>query len=67
MVFDFVNSDLTEEQKCILFAFLKKNKDIFTTSLHNISHTHLQTHTIDTGDALPVKSAFYRQSPEMSR
>ena len=67
LTFDFENSDLTEEQKCILFAFLKKNRDIFTTGLHNLGRTHLQTYQIDTGDALPIKSAFYRQSPDMRR
>ena len=65
--FDFENSDLNEDQKKILLAFLKKNKDIFTTGLHNIGRTHLQTRSIHTNDTTPVKCPFYRQSPEMRR
>lgn len=65
--FDFENSDLSDDQKNTLFAFLKQNKDIFTTGLHNIGRTHLQTHSIQTGDSLPIKCAFYRQTPEMRR
>ena len=65
--FDFENSDLNKDQKKILLAFLKKNKDIFTTGLHNIGCSHLQTHFIHTNDATPVKCPFYRQSPEMRR
>ena len=65
--FDFSNSDLTEEQKNILMTFLKQNKDIFTTGLHNLGRTELQKHDIDTGNAPPVKSAFYKQSPNLRR
>ena len=65
--FDFTNSDLSEEQKAILLTFLRQNKDIFTTGLHNLGRTWLQTHDIDTGNSPSVRSAFYKQSPEMRR
>ena len=65
--FDFTNSDLSEEQKAILLTFLRQNKDIFVTGLHNLGRTWLQTHNIDTGNSPSVRSAFYKQSPEMRR
>ena len=67
LVFDFENSDLTPDQKEILLHFLKQNKDVFTTGLHNLGRTHVQTHTIDTGDAPPVRLPHYRQNPEIRR
>lgn len=65
--FDFSNSDLTEEQTNILITFLEQNKDIFTTGLHNFGRTKLQTHDINTGNAPAVRSAFYKQSPNLCR
>ena len=67
LTFDFANSDLNEQQKDILVTFLRQNKDVFTTGLHNLGRTGVTKHDIDTGDALPVKSAFYKQSPNLRR
>ena len=64
---DFENSDLNEEQKQILHAFLLQNKDVFTTGLHNLGKTHLLSHHIDTGDSPPVRTPHYKQTPAMRR
>ena len=35
LVFDVENSDITQDQKEILLHFLKQNKDVISTGLHN--------------------------------
>ncbi|CAC5410726.1 unnamed protein product [Mytilus coruscus] len=61
--FDFSNSDLSEDQKTILQAFLSKNRQVFAKDLSELGNTDLYKHTIDTGDAPPIRKRFYRQSP----
>ena len=63
--FDFSNSELTEEQIAILLTFLRQNKDIFITGLHNLGKACLQTHDINKSTPPPVRSTFYRQTPDM--
>ncbi|CAG2252218.1 unnamed protein product [Mytilus edulis] len=61
--FDFSDSDLSEDQKTILQAFLSKNRQVFAKDLSELGNTNLYKHTIDTGDAPPIRKRFYRQSP----
>ncbi|CAC5398185.1 unnamed protein product [Mytilus coruscus] len=63
--FDFSESDLSNEQKQILQTFLNRYRHTFATSLDELGHTHLYTHAIDTGNALPIRKRFYRQSPQV--
>ena len=35
--------------------------------MHNLGRTWLQTHDTDTGTSPPVRSAFYKQTPDMLR
>lgn len=58
------NQNLTSSQKQKLQDLLIKNKDVFSTSLKTIGKTGLCKHTIDVyPDAVPVRSAPYRQDP----
>ena len=61
--FDLSDSDLSPEQKTQLEAFLYRNKDIFSTGLHDLGHSTLQPHVIETNTTKPVKMPFYRQTP----
>ena len=65
--FNLTNSDLNEQQKQKLILLLNKNNDIFSEGLHDLGRTHLAEHTIETGDAPPVKLPHYKQTPEMRR
>ena len=65
LVFDVENPDITQDQKEIRLHFLKQNKDVIPAGLHNLGRTHVQTHTIDTGDAPPVRLPHYRQITEI--
>ena len=69
--FDLDNADLTDEQKILLTHFLNKNRKVFAKDLTELGHTHLYKHSIETGNAPPVRKRFYRQSPivhdEMNR
>ncbi|XP_053387209.1 uncharacterized protein LOC128550999 [Mercenaria mercenaria] len=64
---DLTNSDLTEEQKHKLLVFLGKNRDVFVTCTAELGHTKLFPHTIDTGDAPPVRKRPYRMTPEQKK
>ena len=44
-------SDLDEQQKQELLQFLERNNDLFSSGLHDLGKTNLQTHIIDTVDA----------------
>ncbi len=59
------NSSLTKEEKQTFLAFLGKNRDVFAMDLTELGRTHVHKHSIDTGDASPVRKRFYRQTPEM--
>lgn len=61
--FNLKDSDLNDYQKKQLLDLLNKNRDIFSEGLHDLGCTHLQTHKIETGDAMPVKLPAYKQNP----
>jgi hypothetical protein len=63
--FDLTDSDLTPEQKNKLLEFLHTQRDVFATSLHDLGATNVYHHSIDTGDAPPIRKAFYRASPKV--
>ena len=57
-------ADYTQTQREQLVAFLYNNRDLFATDLSDLPGTHMVTHTIDTGDAAPIRQRAYRHSPE---
>ena len=57
---------LDAEQTLQVKAFLCKYKHVFSSSKEDIGRTHLVTHKINTGDAVPVKQQPYRQ-PQAKR
>ena len=59
------NTDLSEDQKARLYHFLGNNRDIFAKDISELGVTNVHTHTIRNGDAPPVSSAPYRQTPKM--
>ena len=59
------NTDLSEDQKNRLYQFLGNNRDIFAKDISELGVTNVHTHTINTGNAPPVSSAPYRQTPKM--
>ena len=61
--FDLSHSDLTEEEKTLLLSFLHKNGNAFAKDVSELGLTDLYKHTIDTGEATPIRKRFYRQSP----
>ena len=49
-----------------MFAtFLEHNRSDFGSSLSELGEASLQSHRIETGDAMPVRQRFYRQSPQV--
>ena len=58
-------ADLSTEQKQKLINFLSRNKDMFAKDISEIGKTNLHTHTIYTGQAKPVSTPPYRQTPHM--
>ena len=58
-------ADLSNEQKQKLINFLSRNKDMFAKDISEIGKTNLHTHTIYTGQAKPVSTPPYRQTPHM--
>jgi hypothetical protein len=62
---DLSSSKLSPEQKLQMAKFLTAHKDIFATTIADLSATHLQEMTIDTGNSPPIKQRPYRVSPEM--
>ena len=59
------DTQLSEDQKNRLYQFLGNNRDIFAKDISELGVTNLHTHTIHTGNAPPVSSAPYRQTPKM--
>jgi len=57
-------ADYTQTQREQLVAFLYNNRDLFATDLSDLPSTHMVTHTIDTGDAAPIRQHAYRHSRE---
>lgn len=62
--FDLHNADLSDEQKQLLLTFLKNHRSVFATDLKELGQANTQPHRIETGDALPIRQRFYRQSPQ---
>jgi len=57
-------SDYTQEQRTKLVALLYANRDLFTSDICQLPGTDLVTHSIDTGDATPIRQRACRHSPE---
>ena len=53
---------LDEKQKEQFNNFMKDYNDIFVWNENEFGRTSLEKHTIDTGDATPIKQRFYRTS-----
>lgn len=64
--FDLSESDLSNDEKNLLRTFLIKNRKVFAKDISELGHTHLYQHRIETGDAVPVRKRFYRQSPQVN-
>ena len=63
--FDLSGSDLSSEQKDILLTFLKQNRDIFATGLHELGKCNRYMHKIETDPhARPVRMPFFRTTPQ---
>ena len=62
LTFALSDSDLSEERKTQLEAFIYRNKDIFSTGIHDLGQTILPSHIIETNTTKPVKMPFYRQT-----
>jgi len=58
---------LSNEQYTKLIALLYRNQDLFATGMTDLVGTDVLYHSIDTGDADPVRKRAYRQSPEMMK
>jgi len=58
---------LTSEQYTKLITLLYKNQDLFAIGMTDLVGTDVLYHTIDTGDAEPVRKRPNRQSPEMMK
>jgi len=58
---------LSREQFEKLTNLIFRNFDLFATGMKDFVGTDVLYHSIDTGDANPVRKRAYRQSPEMMR
>ena len=57
---DFSNSALTESQQKQLQQLINEYRDVFTLSPEELGRTNWVQHTIDTGDASPIRMHPYR-------
>ena len=57
---DFSNSALTESQQKQLRQLMNEYRDIFVLSPEELGRTNWVQHTIDTGDASPIRMRPYR-------
>ena len=57
---DFSNSALTESQQKQLQQFINEYRDVFALSPEELGRTNWVQHTIDTGDASPIRMRPYR-------
>ena len=60
-------SDLTEEQKMKLFAFIASNRNSFTKDTSELGCTNFHQHRIETGNAPPQRKRPYRVSPQIKQ
>jgi len=58
---------LSDEQYAKLIALLYRNQDLYATGMTDLVETDVLYHSIDTGNADPVRKRAYRQSPEMMK
>ena len=64
--FNVSNDSLSESERSELLEFLKRNKDVFSTSLQNLRNTDIHHHRVETDpSAPPVHLPFYRQAPHI--
>ncbi len=63
--FDLSHTDLNDEQQAQLNKLLEANSDVFAATDHELGHTSLVQHHIDTGDAQPIFQQPYRVSPSV--
>ena len=64
--FNVSNDSLSHGESSELLAFLKRNEDVFSTSLQDLGKTDLYQHRIETDPyAPPVHLPFYRQAPHI--
>ena len=61
---DFSDSVLSDGDKVKFENLFQKYRDVFAFSDDQLGRTSLVQHTIDTGDAMPVKQRPYRTTPE---
>lgn len=64
--FDLQSSTCTisPEQARKLMIFLGQNRDVFANDITELGLTHVHSHRIETGDAMPTRQAPYRVNPE---
>ena len=61
-VFDKIDTSLYKEQKLTVKQLLDQHQNLFSKDADDIGRTHLVEHTINTGNAKPVKLPPYRIS-----
>ena len=62
-----INDNLCQAQRDKLIQLLIRNRNVFAKDLSELGKTNLHYHRIDTGDAAPVRSVPYRQTPELRK
>ena len=60
-------SDLTEEQKIKLYAFIASNRNSFAKDTSELGCTNVHQHRIETGNAPPQRKRPYRVSPQIKQ
>ncbi|KAK3085966.1 hypothetical protein FSP39_011423 [Pinctada imbricata] len=60
LMYDSCDKDLDTEERIKVKNFLRKHQDLFSKSDKDIGQTSLVEHTIETGDARPIKQRPYR-------
>ena len=64
---DFSDSALSDGDKIKFRDLFNRYRDVFAFSNNQLGRTFLVHHSIDTGDALPIKQRPYRTTPENKR
>jgi hypothetical protein len=59
------NPDLSKYQKRQLLTLIGQNRDCFAKDMSELSTSNLYQHSVDTGNAKPVRQRFYRVSPKI--
>ncbi|VDI33119.1 Hypothetical predicted protein, partial [Mytilus galloprovincialis] len=60
-----MNENLNANQRKQLTELLARNRNVFAKDITELGKTSYHYHRIDTGDAPPVQSMPYRQTPQM--